>query len=195
VPRKKQAREGEPELEEGIVEIAEDVEEIREEIHEAGKDIEEIKEDVEEIREVHKSLFSRLSEKIIHSEFSTKDVAQQIVGAIILSSPFAVTSEVWHLARELDTARLVSIIGITLLFDVLLIYFTGYRKGREKMIFNLVPARLVSMLFISYSVGAVMLYVYGVIGNEVTETGAIINLVLFVGLFTNIGAGTADLIR
>ncbi|HZX20383.1 MAG TPA: DUF2391 family protein [archaeon] len=190
------------EIKEELTETGKDVEEIKEELTETGKDVDEIKEDVHEIREdveeitkTHKSLLKKIQTEIIPSQFNANDVAQQIVGAIILSSPLAVTAEVWGLAQEIDAARLMVIIGITLLFDILLIYFTAYRHEKEVKIINLVPARLVSMLFISYLTAATMLYVFGVIGNHITDPAWALRLVIFIGLFANVGAGTADIIR
>ena len=140
-------------------------------------------------------MFNKISSRLIPKEFNANDIAQQIVGAIILSSPLAVTSEVWELARELDTARLLIIIGITLLFDVLLIYYTSYRKEKEKKIINLIPARLFSMIVISYLTATTILYVFGVIGIHITDTEWALKLIVFVGLFANIGAGTADILK
>lgn len=185
-----------------VDEIKEDVGEIKEEIEDTGKDVDEIKEDVDEIKEdvgeiakTQKSMLKKISSRLIPREFNVNDIAQQIVGAIILSTPLAVTSEVWELARELDTTRLLIIIGITLLFDVLLIYYTSYRKAKEKKIINLIPARLFSMILISYLTATTILYVFGVIGIHITDTDWALRLIVFVGLFANIGAGTADIIR
>ena len=178
-----------------VDEIKEDVEDIKEEVEDTGKDVDEIKEDVEEIAKNQKSMLKKISSHLIPREFNVNDIAQQIVGAIILSSPLAVTSEVWELARELDTARLFIIIGITILFDVLLIYYTAYRKEKEKKIINLVPARLFSMILISYLTATTILYVFGVIGIHITDTDWAIRLIIFVGLFANVGAGTADIIK
>ncbi|PIN84856.1 MAG: hypothetical protein COV47_05150 [Candidatus Diapherotrites archaeon CG11_big_fil_rev_8_21_14_0_20_37_9] len=178
-----------------VDEIKEDVDDIKEGLEDTGKDVDEIKENIEEISRRQKSILKKVSDRMLPSEFNANDIAQQIVGAIILSSPLAVTEEVWRLAKELDPARTLTIIGVTLLFDVLLIYFTAYRKEKEKKIINLVPARLVSMLVISYSTAAIMLYIFGVIGYEVTTLAWAFNLIIFIGLFANVGAGTADIIR
>ena len=190
------------EIKEEIEDAGKDIDEIKEEVEDTGKDVDEIKEgvdeikeDVEEIAKTQKSMFNKISSRLIPKEFNANDIAQQIVGAIILSSPLAVTSEVWELARELDTTRLLIIIGITLLFDVLLIYYTAYRKEKEKKIINLIPARLFSMIVISYLTATTILYVFGVIGIHITDTEWALKLIVFVGLFANIGAGTADIIK
>jgi len=106
-------------------EVSENVEDMIENIHEASKDIDEIQEDVDEIqgnveeiqedvKEIKKSLLGRVSARILPEEFAWDDLAQQIVGAIILSTPLAVTEEVWMLSQQLDIVRAATIIFITL---------------------------------------------------------------------------------
>ena len=182
------------EIKEEVLDTGKDVDEIKEEVEDTGKDVDQIKETVEEINKKQKSILKRLSPEAL-KEFNFNDIAQQIVGAIIISSPLAVTEEVWLLAQNLDLPRIIIIIGITLLFDILLIYFTAYQKEKEKKIINLVPARLVSMIFISYLTAGVMLYVFGVIGGQVQDFNWALRLIIFVGLFSNIGAGTADILK
>ncbi len=190
------------EIKEEIIDAGKDIDEIKEEVEDTGKDVDEIKEDVDDIKEEvveitkkQNTILKKISAQLLPSEFNFNDVAQQIVGAIILSSPLAVTEEVWNLAKELDPARIMVIIGITLLFDILLIYYTAYRKEKEKKIINLIPARLFSMILISYLTATTILYVFGVIGIYITDLDWAIRLVIFVGLFANVGAGTADIIR
>jgi len=106
-------------------------------------------------------------------------LAQQIVGAIILSTPLAVTQEVWMLAGALDLVRLAVIIFITLLFDVLLIFYTKYQIVEMKKFLG-IPTRMLSLIFVSYITAAVMLTVFGVIGNQVQTTEWTIKLIIFV---------------
>ncbi|MFH1391063.1 MAG: DUF2391 family protein [Candidatus Diapherotrites archaeon] len=182
-------------IKEEVEDTGKDVDEIKEEVLETGKDVDEIKEEVVEITKRQNTILKKISAQFLPSEFNFNDVAQQIVGAIILSSPLAVTEEVWNLAKELDTARILVIIGITLLFDILLIYYTAYRKEKERKIINLIPARLFSMILISYLTATTILYVFGVIGLHITDMDWALRLIVFVGLFANVGAGTADIIK
>lgn len=185
-----------------IDEIKEDVEDIKEEVHESGKDVDEIKEDVDEIKEdveqlhkKHDNFLKKISSIILPAEFNIADVAQQIVGAMILSAPFAVTEEVWKLANAIDFTHIVVIIAITLLFDVLLLYFTKYREYKIRKIMGVMSLRLFSLVTISYIAAALILMVLGVIGTQVTSIEWTIKLIVFVGLFANIGAGTADMLK
>jgi len=188
---------------EDVDKIIEDVSDIKKEIDETGEDVEDIKEDIEEIKEgigaLHKTakgkgLFSRVASSLKPSKFTFQDVAQQIVGAMILSAPFVVTEEVWNLARNLDALHIIAIISITLLFDILLFYYTKYQQIEEKK-FILFPKRILSLIIVTYTASAVVLTVFGVIGGQIQDTVWATKLIVMVGLFANIGAGTADLIR
>lgn len=215
MPRKKKFPEKvievEPETESDddndLEEIKEDVQEIMEEVSESGKDVDEIKEDVEEIKEeieeiseatkTYRSIMERISNKLhlpIPSKFNVSDIAQQVVGALILSTPFTVTEEVWNLAQHLDIPRIVLIIGLTILFDVLLIHFSKFQNIDTSNVLS-VFARLFSIIMVSYVAAGVLLYTFGVIGNEITDTIWALKLIILVGLPANIGAATADILK
>jgi uncharacterized membrane protein len=180
-------------IKEEVIDSGKDIDHIKEEVFDSGKDIDDIKEDVEDIRKKQNSLIKKLSQSLIPKDFSIHDVAQQIVGAIILSTPFAVTEEVWALAQAIDLGRLAMIFAITVIFDILLIYFTKFQNINIKKKGQVV-ARVFSLLIISYSAATIMLYTFGVLGGQVAWEQTI-KLVIFVGLFANIGAGTADILR
>jgi len=182
-----------------VIDTGKDVDEIKLEVFDTGKDIDEIKEDLEEIKEdideiiKKKSVFSGL--KNLPEKFGFDDLAQQIIGAVIVSAPFAVTEEVWGLAKNLVIWQLLMIFIITIIFDVLLFYFTKYQRMKAQKIANFIPLRIVSIVIVTYCVSAFMLTILGVLGNKVPSLVWGSKLVILVGLFANIGAGTADLIR
>jgi len=189
---------------EDVDKIIEEVGGIKEEVEETGEDVEEIKEDIEEIKEdigalsktytKGKQIVSRVATSVLPSKFAFKDIAQQIVGATILSAPFSVTEEVWNLANGLDIFHIVALIFITLLFDILLFYYARYQHLEEKKVW-LFPKRIISLLIVTYATSAIVLTVFGVIGGQIQDPVWAIKLIVMVGLFANIGAGTADLIK
>lgn len=192
------------EIQEDVEEIQEDLEEIQKEVVDTGEDVDEIKEDIEEIKEdldviskeiTKKGFFSKVA-SVLPTKFSFQDIAQQIVGAMILSAPFSVTEEVWSLANALSWANVLALIFVTLTFDFLLFYYTKFQQLRDedkKVWF--VPVRVLSLLIVTYTTSFIVLSMFGVIGGQITDTLWAVKLVIMVGLFANIGAGTADLIR
>ena len=187
-----------------IQELNKDLNETGEEIEETGEDVEEIKEDIEEIKEDigtlrkamsrGKEIFSKMATTVLPDKFAFKDIAQQIVGATILSAPFAVTEEVWNLARELNLTNIIFIISLTILFDILLFHYTKYQKFEEKKFLEF-PKRIISLIVVTYVTSAIVLSVFGVIGGQIQDPSWAMRLIVMVGLFANIGAGTADLIK
>jgi len=187
-----------------IEQLNKDLGETGEGIEETGEDVEEIKEDIEEIKEdigtltktmfKGKEFFSKVATKVIPDKFAFKDIAQQIVGATILSAPFAVTEEVWNLANNLNPINIIFIIIITVMFDILLFYYTKYQRTEDKKFLEL-PKRIISLIIVTYVTSAVVLTVFGVIGGQIQDGIWAMKLIVMVGLFANIGAGTADLIK
>ncbi|MFH0867846.1 MAG: DUF2391 family protein [Candidatus Woesearchaeota archaeon] len=188
---------------EDVEEIKEDVGDIKKEIDETGEDVEEIKEDIEEIKEdlgtlhktfIGKDFFSKVATKVLPDKFAFKDIAQQTVGAMVLSAPFAVTEEVWNLAKNLNPVNLIFIVLITVIFDILLFHYTRYRATESKKFFDF-SKRIISIIIVTYVTSAVVLSIFGVIGGKIQDPYWAMKLIVMVGLFANIGAGTADLIK
>jgi len=188
---------------EDVEDIKEDVGDIKKEVDETGEDVEEIKEDIQEIRDnigtIHKALFkgkeffSKVATKVIPDKFAFKDIAQQIVGATILSAPFAVTEEVWNLANNLNATNIVALIFITILFDILMFNYTKYQNLEKRRL--MLPLRIISLIFVTYVTSGIVLSIFGVIGGQIHDPIWAMKLIVMVGLFANIGASTADLIR
>jgi len=201
--REEKLREDLKRIIEDIGELNKDLDETGEEIEETGEDVEEIKEDIEEIKEdigmlrktlsKGKQIFSKVATTVLPDKFTSKDIAQQIVGATILSAPFAVTEEVWNLARNLDSIHIISIVFITILFDILLFNYTKYQNLENKKL--MLPLRIISLLIVTYVTSAIVLSVFGIIGGQIQDPFWAMKLIVMVGLFANIGASTADLIR
>ena len=182
-------------LKERVKETGETVEEIKEEVKETWREVDEIKEVLKQIKNFNKTMLSRFYHSIVPGEFTLKDLAQQIVGAMALSAPLSVTQEVWELAKQMDAPRIITIVLLTLAFDVLLFYYTKFRDVKNEKILWIVPKRIISLIIVSYTITAIMLTVFGVIGLQITNQEWQLKLVLFIGLFANIGAGAADLLK
>jgi len=154
----------------------------------------------------HKIIFVGESlKKIKPDKFGIDDIAQQVVGAFIFSAPFAVTEEVWNLARVLTPLRLVFMIFFTFLVSTLIIYKTKFQKVAKESIGGdidtkiigktYIPKRLVSLFMISYLSAFLILWMFGIIWGQITELHWIIKLIILVSFFSSIGAATADILK
>jgi len=129
--------------------------------------------------------------------FGLDDLAQQVVGAFILSAPFSVTEEVWNLANNLSFFRVVILIFFTVFVSTLIIYYTKFQRVAKEDIgkpYVHIPKRLVSLFIVSYSCAFFVLWLFGVIGY-ITDPYWIFKLVVFVSFFSSLGAATADILR
>jgi uncharacterized membrane protein len=186
-----------------VEEIKEEVVDIKKEVGETGEDVEEIRDDIQEIKQnlgmLHKAafkgkeFFSKVAISVLPNKFSSKDIAQQIVGATILSAPFTVTEEVWNLANNLSAFNIGALILLTILFDILLFNYTRYQSIEKKKL--MLPVRIISLIVVTYVTSAIVLSVFGIIGGQIQDPVWAMKLIVMVGLFANIGASTADLIK
>ncbi|MBU6999082.1 MAG: DUF2391 family protein [Theionarchaea archaeon] len=149
----------------------------------------------------HSQLFQVLRSRIKTEPeiFGFDDMAQQIIGAALLSSPFCTTEEVWRLADSISLFRAGGILGLSVMLGVILIYFTDYQKVADHRRFGqYVPIRIISLICVSYGIVAVILSVLGVFNYQVvTEFGHLwrVKVVVLVGFFAILGGAIADVIR
>ena len=59
----------------------------------------------------------------------------------------------------------------------------------------MLPIRITSLILVTYVTSGIVLSIFGVIGGQILDPTWAMKLIVMVGLFANIGAGTADLIR
>ncbi|MBU7013971.1 MAG: DUF2391 family protein [Theionarchaea archaeon] len=131
--------------------------------------------------------------------FGFDDMAQQIIGAALLSSPFCATEEIWRLANSISLYRAVGILGLSVVLGVILIYFTDYQKVADHERFGqYAPIRIVSLVCVSYGIVTIILFVLGVFNYQVVaEFGHLwrVKVVVLVGFFATLGGAIADVIR
>ncbi|MBU7046302.1 MAG: DUF2391 family protein [Theionarchaea archaeon] len=131
--------------------------------------------------------------------FGFDDMAQQIIGASLLSSPFCATEEIWRLADTLTTARMVVIVILSILLGAVMIYFTDYQKVADSKRFgSYIPVRIISLVCVSYCMVTVILFVLGVFDYGLTlgfEPIWRVKCVVLVGFFAILGGAVVDVIR
>ena len=127
---------------------------------------------------------------------SESEILRIISVALLMGFGFGVVQE---LRGALGAMRMYSLLtaGVSLfnfVFAFLLFKFAKFKSIDLKRI-GIMPLRIISLIFVAYSVTTIMLFVFGVLGGQITELLWGFKLVVLVGLFASIGAGTADLIR
>lgn len=142
------------------------------------------------------SVGQAISKKVKPDRYGWDDVAQQIVGAFVLSAPISVTQEVWDLAQHLNPLRLSVIVFMTVLVTTLILYYTRFQRvALEEVGETHVPKRLLFLFIISYGITASVLWILGVIGIQIVDPLWSLKLVILVGFFSSIGAAAADILK
>ncbi|KYK31943.1 MAG: DUF2391 family protein [Theionarchaea archaeon] len=131
--------------------------------------------------------------------FGFDDMAQQIIGASLLSSPFCATEEIWRLANSLTGLRLVAIAVLSVTLGVVMIYFTDYQRVADHKRFGqYVPVRIISLVCVSYGMVTIILSVLGVFDYGLSlgfELVWRVRMIIVVGFFAMLGGAAADVIR
>lgn len=145
-----------------------------------------------------------LARRMSPERFGLDDVAQQIFGALILATPLSVTEEVWVLANELDSFRMVIFILLSVVASTIIIYYTKYQKVAKESIGGeidtiiagkmYVPKRLVSLFLVSYSMTWFVIWLFGVT-QHVGDPAWSFKIFIFVSFFASMGAATADMLK
>jgi uncharacterized membrane protein len=160
------------------------------------KRIAELEEDMKKQKKFHK-IRSRI--KTEPEIFGFDDMAQQIIGASLLASPFCATEEIWRLANTISLSRLGCIAVLSVLLGIIMIYFTDYQKVADhKQFGQYLPIRIISLVCVSYGMVTVILFVLGIFdyGSALGfEPVWQVKVVILVGFFAVLGGAVADVIR
>jgi len=125
--------------------------------------------------------------------FRPADVAQQIVGGLLLAGPFVVTEEVWSLAAEMTVFHTAfAILAVTIIG-----YSALYKADRDRDVeresnFLGIPLRFISILLVAF--GSVTLLSF--LLTAPTTFGAThlgtITAISIGSMFSVVGAAAAD---
>jgi uncharacterized membrane protein len=85
---------------------------------------------IDEIRNEAGELLSRVASPL-RVEFKLEDVAQLIVGALMLGAPVALTEEVWNLGEALSLGRILMIVAVSLTVNAFFVKVLFYPKQTD----------------------------------------------------------------
>ncbi len=153
-----------------------------------SKEIDEIK----QIELVEKELKKDLRKHVLR-KITMKDASKAAVGAFIGIVGHFAFLEGPHLAEKISTTRATLLLIISYLITMLIVYFSGFRRVKQKRFLSIIPIRVTVIYFISIMVIILVLTVFGFI-NTHTHLSEIYKYVASISILASIGAGTADLI-
>lgn len=166
------------------------------------EEVEELIDDLEELegtadshteRYVLRGAIGTLNQLARRPIFGLDDVAQQIVGGIILSAPFVVTEEVWSLAASMNWLQW----GVTVFMVVTIGYGTLYKADddrdleREQSLGG-IPIRFISLMLISYLSVTLLAFVFDAPQTFGADWTITLKAISIGAIFSVVGAATAD---
>lgn len=158
---------------------------------------------LEEIDETRQLLVEAHEHGLIESEVRTldhRDAAEALVGSIVFASPLLVEDGVFDIANYLFGFTvwgipifLLANTAFVIFMTYALLEWTGRDKKEARSVFGLVPTRVVMTLVISFVVSAILMTVWGRVGDwqPPVEALARVNVLWTVG---SLGAALGDIL-
>jgi len=125
-----------------------------------------------------------------HDRFRLHDVAEFVIGSVLLAFPVAITEEVWNLGTELSLINTLAIVAVSLIFLGWFAYNTFYKSNlkynRQEFI-----VRVLSVYLVTLIVAASILGLFGQF-NLLTEPVVAIKRMIIVALPASFCATVVD---
>ena len=125
--------------------------------------------------------------------FSLTDLAQQIIGGLLLAGPFIITEEVWTLAENMTLLQSFGTVVVILMIGYGALYEADEeREPDEETDVGGVPVRLISLIAVSYlSVGLITFMLNVPVVFDATNS-TVLKAISIASIFSLIGAATVD---
>lgn len=153
------------------------------------------KEQLDELKKLE-ALEQEILEDVSHHplrKVTYRDVTKGIIGAFFgIMGHFAFTKGV-SLAADISLARANVLMLASFIIIVIFLYFAGFRKIDDEMLFKIMPIRAIVIYVTAISTIIVVLALYGDITFNSTFT-EIYKTIATISILAVMGAGTADLI-
>ncbi|MDY6778472.1 MAG: DUF2391 family protein [Candidatus Nanohaloarchaea archaeon] len=127
------------------------------------------------------------------SKYVLKDSAQQVIGGILLSGPFVVTEEVWNIASQMSTLQSLGNVLLVATIGYLGLYYADKdRHAEEEADIVGIPTRFISLMSVSFLSVLTLIYLFNAPAAFGASQATTIKVVTIGGLFSVVGAATAD---
>ncbi|MFP4530769.1 MAG: DUF2391 family protein [Halodesulfurarchaeum sp.] len=125
--------------------------------------------------------------------FRAADVAQQVVGGLLLAGPFVVTEEVWVLADGMSVLHTL----VAMLAVVVVGYSTLYKADKNRDVerernFLGIPLRFVSVLLVAIGSVTLLTFVLAAPQTFGADSMTTLTAISIGSIFSVIGAAAAD---
>ena len=150
---------------------------------------------LKDIEEKVSELYEDYKNRRKKQKFGISDFIQQLIGALIIALPFALTEEIWNLAQKLSFPRIIIIFGIITVFIYLFIKHSKLQNWESQEVMHFVPLRLITSISISVIVSFISLTLLGVYPDVINNFETLIKATLLVSVFAVIGSLGVDMAK
>lgn len=133
-------------------------------------------------------------EEIKH--FSKEDIFYSFFGALFVGFVFMSKGFLIDIAKNLNTAHLISILLLTFIFVTIQIYFVGYKRVVDKQhrtFGEFWAKRFFTICISSLAASLLLIYVYGI--DKMIGSENIVNAVIASLMPCSLGATLSDLVK
>mgnify|MGYP006296034125 CR=1 FL=1 len=125
--------------------------------------------------------------------FRPADVAQQIVGGLLLAGPFVVTEEVWSLASEMTLSHT----ALAVLAVLVIGYSALYKADKDRDVeresdFLGIPLRFISLLIVAFGSVTVLSFLLTAPATFGATHMGTVTAISIGSMFSVVGAAAAD---
>ena len=147
----------------------------------------------EKVEEELDSINKRLSliEKTLKSKrdsFSFDDFVQELIGAVVLALPFAANSDLWEISKEMTYFHVFLLFSVVVAGIFLFIKYSNFGNWEIQNVAGFLPLRLITSLFISLFVSAVVMIVLGIYPFIINNLSWFFKMVVLTSIFSVIGS-------
>ena len=110
------------------------------------------------VKDASGNLLHKITKPVMF-EVYPRDIMQLIVGATLLSTPIALTEEVWELGRVLPLEKMLLLGLLSVLFTSLFVYYNFYRQNLRDHLYEFLK-RIVLIYAVSLGISFIVLYAF-----------------------------------
>lgn len=132
--------------------------------------------------------------KPVMFEVYPRDIMQLIVGAVLLSTPVALTEEVWQLGKVLPMQKIVLLALLSITFTSLFVYYNFYRQNLKDHLSEFIK-RIVLIYVVSLCISFIVLHLFHQAPIGGADLIVTIKRMVIVAFPASMSAAVADMLK
>lgn len=144
------------------------------------------------VKDASGNLLQKVTKPVMF-EVYPRDIMQLIIGATLLSTPIAMTEEVWKLGQVLPWSNIVSLVTLSVVFTSLFVYYNFYRQNLKEHLGEFLK-RIILIYLITLLVSFLVLRLLNQAPLDITWSITLKRMVI-VAFPASMSAAVADMLK